>query len=82
MHYLTKREEKFKKGAATREKIVDVMIALARRDTGSNSKVLSFKNALHMAATCGATALETTTRDKTRLLTELMKLLTKLHLQK
>ena len=81
MHYLTKREEKFKKSGGAR-KIVDVMIVLARRDTGFNSKILSFKNALHMAATCDATALETTTRYKTRLLTELMKLLTKLHLQK
>ena len=57
------------------------MIALARSDTGSNSEVLSFKNALHMATTCGATALEATTRYKTMLLTENMKLLIKLHLQ-
>ena len=67
--------------AAAREN-VDVMIALARRDTGSNSKVLSFKNALHMAATCGATALEATTRYKTTLLTGDMKLLTKFQIQK
>ena len=58
------------------------MIALARRDPGSNSKVLSFKNALHTAATRGAIALETTTRYKTMSLTEAMKLLTKFHLQK
>ena len=81
MYYLTKREENSKNSGGAR-KIVDVMIAIARRDPGSNSKVLSFKNALHMAATYGATALETTTRYKTMLLTELMKLLTKLHLQK
>ena len=58
------------------------MIALARSDTGSNSKVLSFKNALHMAATRGAIALETATRDKTILLTEALKLLKKFNLQK
>ena len=78
---MTKKEENSKNSGGAR-KIVDVMIALARRDPGSNSKALSFKNTLHMAATCGATALETATRYKTMLLTELIKLLTKFHLQK
>ena len=79
---LKKKGRKNSKRAATREKIVDVMIAIARKDPGSNSKVLSFKNALHMAATSGAIALETATRDKTMSLTEAMKLLKKFNLRK
>ena len=51
------------------------MIALARKEPFSNSKVLSYKNALHMAAASGAVALGTATRDKTMSLTEALKLL-------
>ena len=58
------------------------MIAPARKDPFSNSKVLAHKNALHMAAASGATALETATRDKTMSLTEALKLLKKSNLQK
>ena len=58
------------------------MIALARKEHFSNTKVLAYKNALHMAATSGAIALETATRDKTMSLTEAMKLLKKFNLQK
>ena len=79
---LNKKGGKIQKRAAAREKIVDVMIALARKDPFSNSKVLPHKNALHMAATSGAIALETATRNKTMLLTEALKLLEKFNLQK
>ena len=72
---LNKKGGKIQKRAAAREKIVDVMIALARKEHFSNTKVLAYKNALHMAATSGAIALETATRDKTMSLTEALKLL-------